>query len=220
MQSKSDRPKIVVFASGTRDGGGSGFEQLVRATQGDTPVLRADIVAVVSNHQHGGVRTRAERLHVPFIFFGEPWISERYQEIITQTDGEWVALSGWLKKVSGLNPQKTFNIHPALLSYKHGVFGGPGMYGHKVHEAVHAACARGEIHESGLTMHFVTDEYDRGPIFFEYRVPITRDMSPEDIALKVNTAEHEWQPQVTELVVRGDISWDGVNKDTLRQYKP
>ncbi len=206
-------PKIIVFASGSAEGGGSGFENLVEATKSE--ILDADIVTVVSNHEHGGVAQRAERLGVPFIYFPGPYDAEHYRKIVADAGAEWVALSGWLKLVQGLDPQKTFNIHPALLSQLSARFGGHSMYGHRVHEAVKAALDTGEITESGFTMHFVTDEMDRGPAFFEHRVPLQKGMSADDIAKAVHAAEHEWQPKITDLVVHGKIYWDGKDPATL-----
>lgn len=205
-----NKPKLIIFASGTAEAGGSGFENLVETTK--RGVLDAEIVAVVSNHEHGGVRERADRLGIPFILFSA---NSDYKKIVADSGAEWVALSGWLKKVSGLDPQKTFNVHPALLSQLEGRFGGEGMWGHRVHEAVKAALDRGEITESGCSMHFVTDEYDRGPVFFEHRVPLTKDMSADDIARVVHKAEHEWQPKITNMVVHGEIRWDGKDPRSL-----
>lgn len=207
------KPKLIVFASGTKTGGGSGFENLVKHSRGGD--LDADIVAVVSNHEHGGVRERADRLRVPFVYFAGPFDAESYERIVRDSGAEWIALSGWLKFVHGLEPAKTFNIHPALLSFDHGRFGGPGMYGHHIHEAVAKAFAAGEIRESGPTMHFITEEYDRGPIFFEYRVPLVKGMTPDDIAKLVNKAEHEWQPRVTNMVIHEEIRWDGEDPRSL-----
>lgn len=214
------RPRLIIFASGTKDGGGSGFENVVNATKRGE--LDADIVAVVSNHEHGGVRTRAERLGTPFIHFDPSPHSNilqnvrmSYQAVVEQSGAEWVALSGWLKKVEGLDPARTFNIHPALLSFDNGRFGGPGLFGHHVHEAVKSALDAGEISESGVTMHFVTEEYDRGPIFFERRVPLERGMSVDEIASRVNKAEHEWQPRITNMIVHGEIRWDGTDPRSL-----
>ncbi|OGG49205.1 hypothetical protein A3C18_02180 [Candidatus Kaiserbacteria bacterium RIFCSPHIGHO2_02_FULL_54_11b] len=205
------KPKLIVFASGTaEDKGGSGFENLVAATK--TGVLDADIVAVISNHEHGSVHERADRLGIPFVFFGP---DSDYAKIVADSGAEWVALSGWLKIAKGLDPQKTFNIHPALLSQLDGRFGGHGMYGSRIHEAVAEAFARGEITESGFTMHFVTDELDRGPAFFERRVPLLAGMSPEEIAKAVNVAEHQWQPKITNMVVHGKIRWDGKDSNSL-----
>lgn len=207
------RPNQVVFASGSNAGGGSGFENLVLASR--SGVLDADIVAVVSNHEHGGVRARADKLGVPFIYFNGPFDAEHYRTVVAASGAEWIALSGWLKHVHGLDPARTFNIHPALLSQLGGRFGGHGMYGHRVHEAVQAALEAGEIRESGFSMHFVTEEIDRGPVFFEQRVPLEKGMSANDIAAAVNKAEHEWQPKLTNLVVRGDIRWDGKDAGSL-----
>jgi phosphoribosylglycinamide formyltransferase-1 len=210
------RPRLVVFASGTGEGGGSGFENLVEHSRGGD--LDADIVAVVSTHQHGGVREKADRLGIPFFYFNGPFTADGYSSVLQKTaigSEGFIALSGWMRHVHGLDPQKTINIHPALLSFDHGRFGGKGMYGHHIHEAVKAALESGEITESGFSMHFVTEEVDRGPIFFECRVPIGKGMSPDEIAAAVNKEEHRWQPKITNLVVHKDIRWDGKNPDSL-----
>jgi len=206
-------PRLVVFASGTGDGGGSGFENLVVASK--SGILDAGIVAVISNHEHGGVRERADRLGIKFIFFPGPHNAENYSSILQNTRTDWAALSGWLKVVEGLDSRKTFNIHPALLSQLGGRFGGKGMYGTRLYEAVKVAIDAGEISESGFTMHFVTDEFDRGPAFFEFRVPLRKGMTVDEIAKAVNIAEHEWQPKITNMVVHGEISWDGKNPESL-----
>lgn len=218
-----NKAKIIVFASGTKDDGGSGFENLVEATRlrqgsgeaSEKPVLDAEIVAVISNHGYGGVRERAERLGIPFVYFAGSYDPEHYRRVVAELGAEWVALSGWLKLVKGLDPTKTFNIHPALLSQLGGRFGGESMWGHRVHEAVKAALDGGEITESGCSMHFVTDEYDRGPVFFEYHISLRQGMTAEEIARVVNVAEHEWQPKITNMVVHGEIRWDGKNPKSL-----
>lgn len=207
------KPKIIVFASGKRSGGGSGFENLVAATK--TGILDAEIVAVVSNHEQGGVHERAMQLGISFVYFPEPYDAAHYQKIVADSGAEWVALSGWLRQVQGLDPARTINIHPALLSQLDGRFGGHGMYGNHIHEAVKAALDAGEITESGFTMHFVTDEMDRGPAFFEHRVPLRRGMTADEIGKAVNAAEHEWQPRITNTVVHGEIRWDGKDASTL-----
>jgi len=211
------KPRIIVFASGKRSGGGSGFENLARSKE-----LDADIVAVVSNHERGGVHERAMQLGIPFVYFDPSAhsnvlqnVGTSYQEIVRKSGAEWVALSGWLRKVEGLDPQKTINIHPALLSQLDGRFAGHGMYGHHIHEAVKAALDAGEIVESGFSMHFVTEEMDRGPAFFEKRVPLKQGMTAEEIAKAVNAAEHQWQPKITNMVVHGQIHWNGRDPKSL-----
>lgn len=199
-----------MFASGTKEGGGSGFENLVTSKE-----LDAEIVAVVSNYEHGGVRERADRLGVPFVYFPGPFDAEGYQRIVRESGAEWIALSGWFKLVRGLDAAKTFNIHPALLSQFNGRFGGKAMFGHTLHESVIDAFKKGEITEGGCTMHFVTDEYDRGPAFFEYRIPLMENMTSDELAKAINIEEHRWQPKITNMIVHGEISWDGKDPKSL-----
>ena len=155
------------------------------------------------------------KLGIPFKFFSGPYVAENYLNIVNETGAEWIALSGWLKMVRGLDPVKTFNIHPAPLSFFGRRFGGDKMYGHNLHQAIAEALEKREITESGVSMHFVTEEYDKGPVFFEYRVPLRAGMTADEIQKKVNEAEHEWQPKITNLVVHGRISWDGKEPRSL-----
>jgi folate-dependent phosphoribosylglycinamide formyltransferase PurN len=213
------KPRILVFASGSAEGGGSGFENLVHASMGGQ--LDADIVAVVSNHQVGGVRTRADMLGVPFLHFPRPWTGEAYQHFASESKADFFALSGWMKLVTGLDPKTSFNsktvfnIHPGPLPN----FGGKGFHGHYVHESVMRAFHRGEITHSAVCMHFVTGEFDRGPVFFRRCVKIFQNDTPQTIGERVNQLEHRYQPEITSMVVNGLISWDGVNPDSL-QFPP
>lgn len=227
--------KIIIFASGTKDGGGSGFENMVNAARDGR--LQGEIIKVISNHEHGGVRERADRLGIPFVYFparklpdsgefvdkdGNPVdpsefaTAENYQKLAEGAD--LVCLSGWLKLVTGLDPQKTINIHPGPLPR----FGGAGMYGHHVHEAVMEAYknpnpADGQrVTHSAVSMHFVTEKYDEGPLFFSHQVEILPQDTAETLAKRVNQAEHEWQPVITGKVLHGEISWDGKDPKTLK----
>ena len=206
------KPRLVVFASGTKDGGGSGLFHLI--LNRNTGVLNADIIGVVSNHSHGGVRRIADQFSIPFEIMSHPFSAPHYRTAVSnfKSRPDAVTLSGWLKPVSGLDPALPLtNIHPGLLPR----FGGQGMWGHHVHEATIAAFQRGEVTHSAVTMHFVTqggsDEYDRGPKFFEYAVGISPDDTAETLAPRVNEYEHSWQSWVLDLVVTEQISWDGVN---------
>jgi phosphoribosylglycinamide formyltransferase-1 len=210
-------PKLLIFASGTATGGGSGFETLVENAR--VGILQAKIAGVVSNHADGGVRQKADHLGTPFIFFDGPWTAEAYQKIVKESGADYVALSGWLKLAAGLDPRKTINIHPAPLPE----FGGDGLYGHRAHEAVLEAFRAGKVKNSAVSMHFVTEAYDRGPVFFEYPVAIRPDDTPETLAGRVNEIEHGWQSFITNLVVQGEISWDGENAESLKVpewYRP
>ncbi len=209
------KPKILVFASGSAEGGGLGFEKLVLASRGGP--LDAEIIAVVSNHANGGVRARASRLGVPFLHFPKPWTGEAYQKLATESGADFFALSGWLKLVVGLDPatrfnsRTVFNIHPGPLPD----FGGPGLYGHYVHEAVIAAFKRKEITHTAFSMHFVTGEYDRGPVFFRCNVRIDDNDTADTIGTQVNEQEHRYQPEITSMVVNGLIRWNGTDPNSL-----
>ena len=204
---QNSHKKIIIFSSGTIEGGGSGFENMVNANH--KGILSGEIVAVVSNHENGGVRERANRLGIKFIHFPSPWTKEIYQEITK--DADLICLSGWLKLATGLDPRKTINIHPGPLPQ----FGGAGMYGHYVHEAVMESYKKGEVTHSAVSMHFVTDEYDRGPLFFSQPVEIFPDDTSETLAKRVLEIEHNWQPIISEKVLMGEISWDGKNHESL-----
>jgi phosphoribosylglycinamide formyltransferase-1 len=194
-------PHILVFASGTKTGGGSGFEAMVRAARARPPILDAWICAVITNHFAGGVWNKAKALGVPAEYWDGPFQARGYQNFVKYFKADYVMLSGWLKLVAGLDPARTINIHPGPLPR----FGGPKLYGHHVHEAVMAAYRRGEITHSAVTMHFVDKVYDRGPIIFTRHIPIEPNDTPETLAAKVNQAEHAWQPRVLNYVVQGQV---------------
>jgi phosphoribosylglycinamide formyltransferase-1 len=223
--------KVTVFASGTKTGGGKGFDKIAQACENGA--VDFEIAAVVSNNQNGGVREKAEKWGIKFIYFPAPWTAGGYEKIIRESGAKWTALSGWLKYVPvrrlgfwwkmlrlfdlnlGVDPRYTINIHPALLSILDGQLGGKGMYGHFVHEAEAKLLAEGKLKEAGPTMHFVTAGYDRGPAFFEKRLPLLPGMSAETIGQQTNYAEHLYQAKITNMVVRGEIGWDGIHPESL-----
>jgi folate-dependent phosphoribosylglycinamide formyltransferase PurN len=218
MSSSNGKPKILVFASGTPDPayGGSGFENLV--TKCRTERYRYDIVGVVSNYDTGSIKHRAARLRIPFYYFDGTKTAERYREIAQRSGAEWFALSGWLPLVKGLEagtffgPATVFNIHPGPLP----AFGGKGMHGMKVHEAVFESMEQGLISETSVTMHFVDEGLDTGPVFFDRRIALDpKKDTAESIAHKVCAIEHRWQPVLTQLVVNGKICWDGCDRASL-----
>lgn len=220
------RPNLLVLASH----GGSGFENLVLASRGHDPVLNATIVAMGCNNSRGKAKVweRADRLgirslHLPKVVR----TGEYFRHIIHELDVDFIALSGWMCEVPiqehpgrgpGLDPRKTFNIHPGPLPR----YGGNGMYGEHVHNAVWRDLQDGNTTRSAVSMHFVNynppsteRRYDTGPVFFEHTVMLQEDDTPEDIAARVNAEEHRWQPSVTDLVVKGEISWDGIDPKSL-----
>lgn len=198
MEASREKKRVLVFASGDAEGGGSGFQELVEYSRTNPPVLDAEVVGVVSNHPRGGVYKRAEKLHIPFEYWPGPFDAEGYRSIVRKYRADYVMCSGWLKFVRGLDPAKTVNIHPGPLPK----FGGPGMYGHHVHEAVIAAYRRGEVTQSAVTMHFVDETaYDHGPVFFQLPVLIRPEDDAESLAKRVNEKERAWQSYILHLVV-------------------
>lgn len=198
------KPRILVFASGSATGGGSGFAKMVEQSRGEDPVLDAEIVGVVSNHEHGGVHQKARALGINFgcwlkTAHTEVTDADQYQAWLSTFGADWVMLSGWLKKVSGLEMARTVNIHPGPLPLTR------GLYGHHVHEAVLAAYQRGEVDRSAVTMHFVDEQYDTGPIAFSAEVEILPEDTPEMLGARVNACEHAWQSLVLNFIVHEDI---------------
>lgn len=217
-------PRIAVFADGFKNSGGSGFENLVNVSRRKDGALKAEIAGVVSRIDDGLVFDRAWRLGIPFFHYAEPAdvaaAMNSIWRMMRTMDAEWAVLSGFRRKLYGLDPQKTINIHPALLSVKKSDgtprFGGKGMWGDAVHAAVKAARDRGEIEYTGFSMHFVgSGEYDSGPVFYEHAVDISAGMQADRIRALVHRAELEHQPRLVNEVVHGRISWDGKRNSSL-----
>jgi phosphoribosylglycinamide formyltransferase-1 len=209
------REPCIVFASG----GGSGAEKLVEAMRSGT--LSADIRAFACNKPRGsaGIWDRGERLGIPVVHITDH-SGASYERLMEEWGAYYALLSGYLVNVPismepgqrGLLPHRTVNIHPGPLPD----FGGKGMYGHHVHEAVVAAFRRGEVTHSAVTMHFVTPAYDRGPKIFVYPVPMDHRDDAESLGVRVNQFEHEWQAPITHMVLTEQISWTGRKQDPVR----
>ena len=202
--------RTLVFASGSATGGGSGFKNLVETKSVSRPNLAYDIVGVVTHHVNGGVVQHAQALRIPCTVISPKVSKEEYRFLVEEFDAELVALSGWLRPVVGLPPEKVINIHPGPLRR----FGGHGMYGHHVHEAVIEAFRKGEIRETAMSMHFVDpyiktadgDNYDKGPVFAEIPIGIVSDDTADSLGKAVNGMEHMFQPLYTSLVAEGRIA--------------
>jgi len=187
-------PRIAVFASGA----GSNAAELIRHFR-QNPC--AEIALVVSNKRSAGALTIAEQAGIPSLWIaassfhdGEPVL-----DVMRNYRIQWIVLAGFLLRMPdnliAAFPDRILNIHPSLLPR----YGGKGMYGHYVHEAVHAA---GES-ESGITIHFVNENYDEGQILFQARVPISTDDDAAAIELKVRMLEKEhFAPIVQSLICR------------------
>lgn len=185
--------KIAVFASGS----GSNAEKIADYFAGRADV---EITLILSNNPKAGVIERARRHHIPVLLFDRTtfYDSSRVTELLQQQRIDLIVLAGfmWLMPASLVQafPNRIINIHPALLPK----FGGKGMYGHYVHEAVVAA---GET-ESGITIHYVNERYDEGQVIFQARCDVAPADTPDDVAHKVQRLEHEHYPRVTAEVLQ------------------
>jgi len=195
------KPRILVFASGSATGGGSGFAKMVVMKR--EGVLQADIVGVVSNHGGGGVAAKASALGIHFGHWTGPFAADGYRRWVDTFQADYVMLSGWLKKVAGLDIARTVNIHPGPLPLT------AGLHGHHVHERVLAAYRAGEIASSAVNIHFADAEYDTGPIAHSVQVEILETDTPDTLAARVNACEHAWQSHILNLIVHGTIRLEG-----------
>lgn len=185
---------IVIFASGS----GSNAETIIRYFK-THPTIR--VIEVISNNPNALVIKKAEQLHIPthlitrHAFFESSEVLDHLQQHTT----DWIILAGFLWLVPSpiiqAFPQRIINIHPSLLP-KHG---GKGMYGMRVHEAV----LQHQEKESGITIHYVNDDFDKGEIIFQKRCTIDANETPLSLAKKIQQLEHAYYPKVIEKVICG-----------------
>ena len=186
--------RAAVFASG----GGSNFQALLDHQR---PESAWSVVLLVSDRRDAGAIDRATAASVPATVIqtsrrDEAEVARETLQVLARHRVDLILLAGYLKLVPrpvvARYARRMLNIHPALLP----AFGGKGMYGRRVHEAVIASGAR----ESGATVHFVDEEYDRGPVVAQRRVPVLAGDTPEELAARVLAVEHELYPAAVDHV--------------------
>jgi phosphoribosylglycinamide formyltransferase-1 len=193
--------RCAVFASGN----GSNFQALLdRKQSGD---LHIDFVLFVGNNSSAASFDRARANGIPSIhlapshFDSEESYAEKLQEILGQNKIDLIILAGYMKKlpVSIVKQyhHRIVNIHPGLLP----AFGGKGMYGSRVHEAVIEYGAK----VTGVTVHFVDEEYDHGPIIMQKAVDVPDSDDSRSLAERVLKIEHETYWKAIEAIARGKI---------------
>lgn len=186
------KKRIAIFASGS----GSNAEKIAEHFASDSQV---EISLILTNNPQAGVIARARRLHIPVVVFDRTtfYESARIVELLQGQAIDLVVLAGFMmlipESMVQAFPNKIVNIHPALLPK----YGGKGMYGHFVHEAVVAA----QETESGITIHYVNERYDEGAIIFQASCPVVSTDTPEDVAKKVQVLEHKHFPEVVEKLL-------------------
>ncbi|MEN8202484.1 MAG: phosphoribosylglycinamide formyltransferase [Bacteroidota bacterium] len=184
---------IAIFASGS----GTNAENLIRFFRTGHS---GQVGLVLSNNRNAGVIERAQSNDVETIVFNRKQFYETGEvlDILIEREIEFVVLAGflWLVPIPLLEAyeNKVVNIHPALLPK----YGGKGMYGSHVHEAV---IANGET-ESGITIHYVNQKYDDGDIIFQARCKVEPGDTPETLASRIHLLEYEHFPKVVEKLLQ------------------
>lgn len=198
------RIRVAVLASGS----GTDLQSIIDASERGE--IDADVVVVISNNPGAYALERAKRHDIDAHCVDHRGLSrrdheDRIAEIIDSYDVDLIVLAGYLRM---LTPHfiekyrgKIINIHPALLP----LFGGPGMHGLKVHEAV----LRSGMKVSGCTVHFVDERIDGGPIILQRCVPIMEDDTPETLQKRVLEEEHKALPLAVHLFAHGRLRIDG-----------
>ncbi len=200
-----EKLRIAVLASGK----GSNFKAVLdNIKQGK---LDAEICAVISNKKYAGALEIARENQIPTFFVSAKQLPEqrdfdsRIMEVLVETKANFIILAGYLKMISKEIVRnfknRILNIHPALLPS----FGGKGMYGHYVHEAVLNYGCR----ISGVTVHLVDDEYDTGLPVIQRCVPVKDDDTPETLAGRVLKEEHKVFTEALRYFAEDRIEIDG-----------
>ena len=185
--------KIAIFASGN----GSNCENIIKHFS-QSEVAR--VVLVVTNNPSAKVIERAKRLDTDISIVPKDSISDSsiMLPLLREKCIDLIVLAGFMLLIPSFlidnYPHRIVNIHPSLLPK----YGGKGMYGMHVHEAV----KENNEKESGITIHFVNNEYDRGEIIAQYSTPVSPDDSAEEIAKKVHKLEYAHYPSIIEKIIR------------------
>lgn len=183
--------KIAILASGN----GTNAEALIRHFEGSD---QAKIILIGSNNPQAYVLSRAENHNIKhFVFSKKEFENGSVKALLLLKGVDMIVLAGFLLKVPEnilqAFPNAIVNIHPALLPK----YGGKGMYGMRVHQAVKDAGDK----ETGITIHWVNEHYDEGEIIFQKEVSVETTDTPEQIAEKVHTLEHKYFPKVIESLI-------------------
>ena len=191
LSNEKTMKNIALFASGS----GSNVENIIRYFRNDTNL---NFPLIISNKQDAFVHERAKKLQVPSFFYRkDSFENGEVLAFLLKNKIDFIVLAGFLLKVPDniihAYPNKIINIHPALLPK----FGGKGMYGSHVHEAV----VDNKETESGITIHYVNEDYDKGQIIFQAKCDVLPTDTPEDVAAKVHELEYRYFPEVIKNLI-------------------
>ena len=186
------KKNIAIFASGS----GTNAEAIMKHFQGHPSI---SVGLVISNNADAFVLERAKKFGVKSLVFSRKKMmeTEEVDKALAGNAIDFIVLAGFMllfpERLVKKFPARIVNIHPALLPK----YGGKGMYGMFVHEAV----VENKEQESGIAIHWVNEKYDEGQIIFQARCPVSPSDSPEDVASKVHQLEHLHYPKVIEELV-------------------
>lgn len=191
----SQKPiKLAIFASGK----GSNAQKIITHFRWNPDIK---VVLVVSNKSDAGVLDIAANTGIPSLIIDKErfFKNDAFLPYLAQNEVDFIILAGFLwkipEKLISAFPGKILNIHPALLPK----FGGKGMYGHHVHEAVLAAGEK----ESGITIHLVDEQYDHGKTIAQFTCPVLASDTADSLAERIHKLEHAHFPEVIEEFVTG-----------------
>lgn len=186
--------KLVIFASGS----GTNMQAIIDEVESGE--IQAKIAGLIVNKPEIKAIERAEKINIPVFIItdkDEHSFTEKLNKQLKEWDPDLIILAGFLKKIPDSiikkYKNKIINIHPALLPK----FGGKGYYGLNVHKAV----LKSGDKESGCTVHYVNEEYDKGPIIKQAKVPVKSSDTPEILAKRVLKAEHKLLPSVIKKLI-------------------
>lgn len=188
-----DQKKIVVFASGS----GTNAENIIKFFK-KSP--NTSVVAVFSNKRSAKVLKRAHNLNVKALYFDKDALYNSYDvlHILEDINPDLIVLAGFMwifpEDILKKFPGKIVNIHPALLPK----YGGKGMYGMRVHETI----IKNKEKESGISIHFVNENYDEGEIIFQAKTDISEEDTPESLAEKIHKLEYKHFPEIIQQLLQ------------------
>ena len=179
--------KLILFASGN----GTNVENIIKYFQNSNKVK---VILVAGNNKNANVFNRAKLLGIKTLIFDRTYFNDGFLTTLINYKPDLLILAGfiwkipkqWIIKFS----DKILNIHPSLLPK----YGGKGMYGMNIHKAI----KKNQEEETGITIHLVNEDYDKGRIIFQKKIQIPSNLNPKDIANKVHELENKFFPKVIE----------------------
>ena len=179
--------KLILFASGN----GTNVENIIKYFENSNKVK---VILVAGNNKNANVFNRAKLLGIKTLIFDRTYFNDGFLTTLINYKPDLLILAGFIWKIPNQwiikFSDKILNIHPSLLPK----YGGKGMYGMNIHKAI----KKNQEEETGITIHLVNEDYDKGRIIFQKKIQIPSNLNPKDIANKVHELENKFFPKVIE----------------------